>query len=249
MEYLKLAKGGGVWTLPDNSWISGVPFTTRRKEHARALQHGVIDSGDGKVSGRTVELSMIINEPTSAAYFTAMDDIKRRLYRRDMRLYVTESRYINLTSLYQFKEEFAPGLANRMSTVSAEFKANDPFFYDEAERSVSVIVGESPAGLTVDNISNVDAPPVITVIPTGAVPVFKITNAANGRVCVYQDPQLIAGQVLVIDTAAATVTRNGTNTINAFSGTFHVLEVGENVFTIECNPACTVEISYTPRWL
>lgn len=249
MEYLKLLKGVDVWELPENSWITGVPFTTRRKENERALQHGVIDSGDGKVSGRTVELTIIVNEPTSAAYFATMDEIKRRLYRRDMRLYVTPSRYINLTSLYQFKEEFMPGLTNRMSTVSAEYKADDPFFYDEAVRSASITVTASPATLTVDNISNVDTPPVITVTATGALPHVKITNAANGRVCIYQDPQLIAGQRLVIDTAAATVKRNGVNTINAFSGTFHILEVGANVFTIECNPAATVNISYTPRWL
>lgn len=249
MEYLKLVKDSDIWTLPDNAWITGVPFTTRRKENDRALQHGVIDSGDGKVSGRTVELTMIIKELTAADYFSVMDEIKRRLYRRDMRLYVTASRYINLASLYQFKEEFEPGLTNRTSTVSAEFKADDPFFYDEAERNADITVTETPATLVINNISNVDTPPVITIAASGAVPYIKMTNAANGRVCIYQDPQLIDGQMLVIDTTAATVTRNGTNTINAFSGTFHILEVGENVFTVECNPACTVNISYTPRWL
>lgn len=249
MEHLKLVKGTDVWTLPDNSWISGVPFTTRRKETARALQHGVMNSGDGKIDGRTVELSIIVNETTSAAYFTAMDEIKRRLYRRDMRLYVTKNRYINLASLYQLKEDFFPALTNRCSAISAEFKADDPFFYNDADQSAEITVAEPPAALTVSNISNIDTPPVITVTATGAIPYIKITNAANGRMCVYQDPQLIAGQALVIDTAAATVRRNGTNTINAFSGTFPQLETGENVFTIECNPACTVSAAYTPRWM
>lgn len=243
MEFLRIVKDGDSWTLPDNSWISGVPFTVRRKENARALQHGVIDSGDGKVSGRTVELTMIVREETASTYFSAMDEIKRRMYRRNQKLYVTQSRYINLTSLYQFKEEFMPGLANRCSSVSAEFKCGDPFFYDDEVRNV---MGTDV--LTVNNIGNVDATPVITITATGAAPSIKITNAANGRVCVYQDPQLIAGKVLVIDTAQAKVERDGVNTINAFSGTFQILEVGANEFTVEA-VNCTVKISYTPRWL
>lgn len=249
MEYLRLVKDSDEWVLPDNAWISGVPFTVRRKENARALQHGVIDSGDGKVGGRTVELTVIVNESTSAAYFSTMDEIKRRLYRRDMRLYVTESRYINLTSLYQYKEEFAAALTNRCSTVSAEFKCGDPFFYDDNPVSETIVVSETPSTLVIDNIGNVDTPPIITVEATGIVPSIKITNNANGRVSLYKDPQLVAGQMLVIDTALSTVRRNQTNTINNYLGAFHILEPGENEFEIDCEPACTVTISYTPRWL
>lgn len=243
MEYLKITKGSDYWILPDNAWISGVPFTVRRKENARALQHGVIDTGDGKVSGRTVELTVIVNENSSAAYFAMMDKVKRWLYKRDLRLYVTLNRYINLTMLYQFKEEFIPGLTNRCSSVKAEFKCDDPFFYDDDVKSVT-----GTDVLTVNNIGNVDAPPVITATASGAVPSVKITNAANGRMCAYQDPQFITGKTLVIDTAQAKVERDGVNTINAFSGTFHSLEVGNNVFTVEAAD-CAIKISYTPRWL
>lgn len=249
MENLRLVKDSDVWALPENAWISGVPFTVRRHEEDRALQHGTIDTGDGKVEGRTVDLTIMVKEKTASAYFATMDEIKRRLYRREMKLYVTESRYVNLTSLYQFKEEFAEGMTNRCSSVEAEFKCDDPFFYDDGDVSSSIPIAESPATLAVDNIGNVDAPPIITVTATRALPSVKITNAANGRMCIYQDPQFIAGQVLTINTATATVERSGTNTINAFSGTFHQLERGANEFTIECSPACTVKISYTPRWL
>lgn len=249
MEYLRLVKDSDDWLLPDNAWISGVPFTVRRKENARALQHGVIDSGDGKVGGRTVELTVIVNEPTSAAYFSVMDTIKRRLYRREQKLYVTENRYINLTSLYQFKEEFQPGLTNRCSTVSAEFKCGDPFFYDDNPVSETLVISQTPDTLIIDNIGNVDTPPIITIEATGIVPSIKITNNANGRVSLYKDPQLVAGQTLVMDTALATVGRNEINTINNFSGAFHILEAGINEFEFDCDPACTVTISYTPRWL
>lgn len=248
MEHLRLVKDTDEWVLPDNAWISGIPLTVRRKDNARALQHGTIDSGDGKINGRTVELTIIVDEPTTDAYFAMMNTIKGRLYRREQKLYVNETRYVNLTSLYQVKEEFVPGLSNRCCKLSAEFKADDPFYYEDDMESVTQVISASPATLTVNNIGNVDTPPVITIVATGVVPSIKIYNKANRRVCLYKDPQMIAGQTLVIDTAEATVKRNGVNTINNMSGAFHVLERGNNEFEIECEPRCTITISYVPRW-
>lgn len=248
MEHLRLVRGSDEWALPDNAWISGVPFTVRRKENARALQHGTIDSGDGKINGRTVELTIIVDEPTTDTYFATMNEIKGRLYRREQKLYVNKTRYINLTSLYQVKEEFVPGLSNRCCKLTAEFKADDPFYYEDTPRSITQVISASPSTVTVNNIGNVDAPPIITIIATGVLPSIKITNKTNGRVCLYKDPQMIAGQTLVIDTALATAKRNGINTINNMSGAFHVLERGINVFEIECAPYCAVRISYIPRW-
>lgn len=248
MEHLRLVKGSDEWVLPDNAWISGIPFTVRRKENARALQHGTIDSGDGKINGRTVELTIIVDEPTTDDYFAKMSEIKGRLYRREQKLYVTETRYINLTSLYQIKEEFVPGLSNRCCKLNAEFKADDPFYYDDTPVSETLVVSASPATLTVNNIGNVDTPPIITIVAAGVLPSIKISNSSNGRGCLYKDPQMIAGQTLVIDTALATVARSSVNALNNLWGAFHVLERGTNVFWIECEPACTITITYTPRW-
>ena len=113
MESLRLVKNSDEWILPDDSWIIGVPFTVRRKESDRACQHGTVDTGDGKINSRTVDLTIYVSEETQVGYFAAVDAIKKRLYRRDQKLYVTPSRYINLSSLYSFKEEFITGFANR----------------------------------------------------------------------------------------------------------------------------------------
>lgn len=248
MENLKLVKGSDEWILPDDSWISGVPFTVRRKESDRACQHGTVDTGDGKVDSRTVELTIFVSEKTQAEYFTALDSIKKRLYRRDQKLYVTSSRYINLSSLYSFKEEYITGFANRRCFVTAEFKCNDPFFYSDTPIAAGFTVTESPQVFTVDNISNVDSPAVITVTAAEAVPSVQLTNTTNGRMSYYADPQLTSGAAVVFDTANATVKRDGSNTINAFSGTFIELEPGDNVFSYEGAP-CVIQIAYIPRWL
>jgi len=249
MESLRIVKGSDDWTLPDDAWIDGVPFTVRRKESDRACQHGSIDTGDGKIDSRTISLTIYIDEDTQTAYFTAMDALKKRLYRRDQKLYVTLTRYINLSSLYSFKEEYITGFANRKCFVTAEFKCNDPFFYSTTAEVFTVTISESPHTFTVINIGNVDVPPVIKISASDAVPSVQITNNTNTRLCLYQDPQLIAGTVLVIDNATATVERDGANTLNAFSGTFHSLESGANVFEYEGVPAATIEITYTARWI
>ena len=249
MENLRLVKGADDWTIPDDAWISGVPFTVRRKESDRACQHGVIDTGDGKIDSRTVSLTIYIEEDTQSEYFATMDALKKRLYRKDQKLYVTTTRYIVLSSLYSFKEEYITGFVNRKCFVTAEFKCNDPFFYSSTPEVATVAVASSPHTFTVTNIGNVDVPPVIKISASDAVPSVQLTNNTNARLCLYQDPQLIADTVLEIDNGAATVERDRTNTLNAFSGTFHSLESGANVFEYEGVAAVSIEITYTPRWL
>ena len=117
MENLRLVKGVDDWTIPDDAWISGVPFTVRRKESDRACQHGTVDTGDGKIDSRTVNLTIYVSEETQAGYLAAVDAIKKRLYRRDQKLYVTPSRYINLSSLYSFKEEYDAFIAFYQKTI------------------------------------------------------------------------------------------------------------------------------------
>jgi len=248
MESLRLVKGSDDWALPDNAWIDGVPFTVRRKESDRACQHGAVDTGDGKIEPRTVSLTILVNESSQALYFAAVDAIKRRLYRRSQKLYVTANRYINLTSLYSFKEEFIKGFANRRCWITAEFKCNDPFFYSDTPVVAEFAITESPHVFTVNNSSNVDTPAEITVTAAAAVPAVQLTNTTNGRMSYYADPQLTGGASVIFDTANATVERDGSNTINAFSGTFIELETGDNVFSYEGAP-CIIKVLYTPRWL
>jgi hypothetical protein len=64
----------------------------------------------------------------------------------------------------------------------------------------------------------------------------------------YKDVQMIAGQVVVIDTVTGTVKRGENNTINNFSGTFLNLLPGDNLFEYTGAP-CTIEIAFQARWL
>lgn len=248
MDGLKIIHKDGEWIPPDMAWVTGIAATVKHESQDRALQHGVILTGDFKVDSRSPELHFYILASSEDEYTAMRDEYLGHLYSEDMRICIFD-RSIELSCIDSIKEEFFSGYLRRRSEVTVTFVSADPFWYASEDKSASLKVTASPATLKVENIGKIDTPPIITITATGAMPYIKITNSANGRMCIYQDPQFIAGQVLTINTATATVERSGTNTINAFSGTFHQLQRGANVFTVECNPACTVKISYTPRWL
>jgi phage-related protein len=249
VENLKIVKGSDTWTLPDNAWIKGLEADIRTKQTARSNQHGKIETGDGKVDGRVLELTIFVDEASAALYHAAVDAIKAKLYRTDQKLYVSlTNRYINLARLDKIKDEMEVGFAFRRAFITASFRCNDPFWYSTTAASQDETITTNPQSLAVINTGNVDAPAVITVTAATAVPSIKITNAADGREMTYNDTSLTGGAEVVFDSAAGTVKRDGTNTINNFGGTFLQLQPGSNTLTFE-GAACELNVSYTPRWL
>lgn len=249
MENLKIVKGSDTWTLPDNAWIKGLEADVRTKQTARSNQHGKIETGDGKIDGRTLELTIFVDEISAVAYHAAVDAIKAKLYRADQQLYVSlTNRYINLARLDKLKDEMVEGFAFRRAFIVASFRCNDPFWYSTTAASQNETIAINPQSLAVINTGNVDTPAIITVTAATAVPSIKITNAADGREMTYSDPSLTDGAAVVFDSAAGTVKRDGTNTINNFGGTFMQLQPGNNTLTFE-GAACELNVSYTPRWL
>lgn len=249
MENLKIVKGSDTWTLPDNAWIKGLEADVRTKQTARANQHGKIETGDGKIDGRTLELTIFVDEASAAAYHAAVDSIKAKLYRNDQQLYVSlTNRYINLARLDKIKDEILTGFAFRRAFIVASFRCNDPFWYSTTEATQAATISTNPQSIAVNNTGNVDTPAIIAVTAATAVPSIKITNAADGREMTYNDTSLTSGAVVVFDSASGTVKRDGTNTINNFGGTFLQLQPGSNTLTFE-GAACELNVSYTPRWL
>lgn len=249
MENLKIVKGSDTWTLPDNAWIKGLEADIRTKQTARSNQHGKIETGDGKIDGRVLELTIFVDEVSAAAYHAAVDAIKAKLYRNDQQLYVSlTNRYINLARLDKIKDEMEVGFAFRRAFIVASFRCNDPFWYSTTEATQAATMSTNPQSITVNNTGNVDTPAVISVTAATAVPTLKIKNLTDGREMTYSDPNLTGGAVVVFDSAAGTVKRDETNTINNFGGTFMQLQPGSNQLTVE-SAACSIAINHTPRWL
>ena len=98
-------------------------------------------------------------------------------------------------------------------TFTVPLVAADPRIYGQALRGVS---GPTGAGqLSVVNDGNAAAPPTVTVRATGTLNTpIVITNHATGE-DVRLALTLTAGQVLVVDFAAKTVTVNGANRYDA----------------------------------
>lgn len=249
MENLKITKGADAWTLPENSWVSDLTGTVRSHYQDRACQHGAVNTGDGKLDKRKIEVTIYVDEETEPRYFSALDFIKGKLYRTDMQLYISESRYINLDALSSYSEETVTGFANRRCFVKAMFICADPLWYSVQQTAVNVDVSTNPQSITLRNMGNIETPFVLTLTADSvAVPEIKLTNTETGAITYYKDPQMAVGSSVVIDSAAGTVKRNGSNSINAFRGVFPTIMPGDNVFTIE-SAACAFSAAYRPRWL
>lgn len=249
MEYLRLVKDADEWTLPPDSWIGSMPASALSDTQARAFQHGSVKTGSGKVAERVLPLSILVSAATQAEYLAASDEIKRRLYRENQRLYIATDRYINLAVLDSLEEKFDKGFLLRQAVLTAEYKCTDPFWHAPPVTTTVSTTGV-PRVFTISNGGNVDTAPVITVTApaSGAVPDVRISNAANGRESVFRDPRLANGASVVIDGAAGTVTLDGGNAVNAFYGAFPRLEPGNNLLTYT-GARCTIQIAYERRWL
>lgn len=249
MENLKIVKDNDTWTLPENAWIGDLPFSVRGNYQNRACQHGGVNTGDGKIDSRKIEITIYVDAETGPRYFAALDFIKSKLYREDMKLYIAESRYVNLDALNSFSEENITGYMNRRCFVKATYHCTDPFWYGAEESVNTFAISGSPQTVTLRNDGNIETPLIVTVTADSvAVPEIKITNITTGRAMYYKDPQMAVGASVVINAETGSVLRNGGNSINAFRGTFPTIAPGENELSVE-SAACALGIAYRPRWL
>jgi phage-related protein len=109
-----------------------------------------------------------------------------------------------------------------------EFLALDPFFHDmDYTAETSENVTSLNFGITVENLGTIHARPVITVIFEAATSVtaFQFNNLTNGGVMNITH-SFSAGDILVIDAEASTVTINGAQV--DYDGLFPRLDYGSN---------------------
>ena len=201
------------------------------------------------IDSRKVEITVYVDAETGPRYFAALDFIKQKMYRRNMKLYISESRYINLDALDSFSEENITGFMNRRCFVKATYVCTDPFWYSAQEAVITAAITDSPQTVTIRNDGNVETPLIVTVTADSEpVPEIKIANETTGRTMYYKDPQMAVGSSVVIDAVAGSVLRNGVNSINAFRGMFPTIMPGNNVLSFE-GADCALGITYRPRWL
>lgn len=234
--------------MPPLSSLERKEFSTRGKSQDKGLQHGGILTGDSKISSRTIGVEVIIMGENQLDYQSQVDELMRYAYRRDQRLYVTDTRYVNVACLTKYQENYYKGYYGERGTIDLTFLALDPFFYENTQIFEQIITS-SPAKFTINNPTNIDSPVTVTIVPTEANLSMELKNLTDGgRVFSYSDPNLTAGKTLTINAETGTVELDGDNTINNFTGTFLSVLFGDNVFQYT-GGKCVITISFPKRWL
>lgn len=245
---MKLVKGTTEWLFPPYTSITGLDFSVRNKDTPKAFQHGGLPVGDGKIDSRTIDVEIIVDAASQADYRLVTDEIKRRLYQENQKLYITDDRYLNIAGLLKWKEKFFPGYYLVQGTITATLQALDPFFYSPVPSSVTVAADTSPKTFTVNNPGNVDTPVKVTIAALDACVNISLKNKSDERAFIYQDVQFVEGKSLVVDCVDGTAARDGDNVLNNLSGSFLRLIRGTNTFEYTGGLA-TITIDFTTRWL
>lgn len=245
--YLK--KDGSIYTLPLYSALSGLSVERRISDTPKVSQHGGTPTGDGKINSRTIDISVFIDGQNQADYLAQVDELKRNLSLTDAELFITDNRYINISGLNKLKEEFISGFYLVKANITATLKALDPFLYDTDPVVISEPIAATPQQFTVNNPGNIDTPLIIAITANSLNSAITLKNITDkNRILTYTDAGFTAGKTLVISALGGTVKLNGSNTINAFTGTFMSLLPGDNIFEYT-GGNCTIAMSYSVRWL
>lgn len=245
---MKIVYGGVTWTFPTLSVARKRDYDVRNSEVKRAFTHGSIETGDGKIESRIIEVKSIIDASTEAGFQTQVDAIHAAIYRRNYKLFLEDDRYINVTCLDKFQQEYAEANKAR-ATVTMAFRCTDPFFYALAQTSAVQAATTNPFQFTVTNPGTADAPLIVSIAPTVDAADIKLSNMTDGgRLFTYKDTLLISPAEVTINAERGTVYRGNSNSINAFAGTFLKLLPGDNLLKYE-GSAGNITTAFTARYL
>lgn len=149
---------------------------------------------------------------------------------------------------------FGPDTGLSAIPFSVRFKAVDPFWYASApEAQDTWATPANAATRTITNGGAVYAAPLFTFTAssTGTIS-LTLTNAANG-LSFGLTGSLTNGDVVLVDTAARLVKKNGAlaQSLFSFPGTFFGLEPGANLLTLALAGVtlASIKTDYTKRWL
>jgi len=243
-----LLKDGAQYTFPTYSALNGISLASRNSATSKIFQHGGLNTADKKINYREIEIGIFINGSNQADYLSQVDTLKKNLMRSGQKLYITDTRYINIDSMSSLDEKFYDGFYLVKAELTATLMALDPFFYTASQQQ-TINITATGQQFTINNPGNIDTAMDISITAIDILSSISLKNVTdNGRLMVYSDANFTAGKTLVISNVDGTVLLNGNSTINDFSGAFLSLLSGDNIFTWT-GGACTIQINYPVRWL
>lgn len=131
-----------------------------------------------------------------------------------------------------------------------EFLAADPYWYSSTESSDTWASPLSGTTRSVTTAGLATSPPKLTVTVGAAGGTLNLTMVNAGKSWNFQGT-VSAGDVIIIDHSAETVTRAGSSVMSLWSGTFWTLAPGANTLEITYSgpSIASVVTAWRDRWL
>lgn len=253
-ELLRLVFPSGIaYELPYAWESSGEDdISLRGKSEDRALSHGGVETGDGKISSKTIDLSFYLQCETRAEFQKEFGKIKALFMQEGIRLYLgNTNEYYLVSRLVKTKTKPQKGFKGRFSEITLSLRCADPFRYSENRSKKSFELGLNAESewidLEVDCISNIDTPVIITFKPSGALTNFSLLSVGRKESLVISDTMLTPESTMVINGENGTVYRDSSNAINTMTGTFISLDPGKNILRYK-GASGLLSIEYRARW-
>lgn len=241
---------GDAYALPASLTLRVDDLDMRYQSADRMLGHGESTNGHF-AKGKTLEVKGVIMSDSTDEELTLTREIAQMAVKPNLLMRYRSDCYIPV--ILRKRDASPLELSNHeVHNFGLSFYAPSPFWRANAsEQHTEILTGDATFTVSVDTSVYPDVVPVITIeAPTvGTVTTWRLENTTDDeRFLTYADPSLKNGAVTTLDCSAATASRAGTNTIRYKGGRWLRLLAGDNEFTYT-GSACTITITWTPRWL
>jgi len=227
--------GTYVFEKPQNFAISS---DSRIQEVEIPRRHGSILVAPIVLKSRVITITETLVADTSAALQTKFDNFKAQLESGTQPLYLNSNRYIycNKTG---FSTDYVRGTSARVANCAVTFLAVDPFVYGTDAYTDTEHVIANGQSYSIFYTAPAPFKPKFTLrnISTGTIYSLRITNGTS----FCQVTTLSAGETWVIDSLTETVTKNGVDAMEFFSGSFLQVANSDTTLSLTISPG-TVDL-------
>lgn len=236
---------GNIYNFPPSIFLKSQKISVNSSIQKLLYAHGGREIADGYLQARQIILEGTLYADTLALFEVA----KRALVQTCLKggkLSISNDivpRYISIRLI-----DYDPDMEYQtFDNVSISFIAEYPFWQDMTEIPISHVVAGNTS-FTVDTTGSDDL--ILPIVEVEAdqgvdVPSIKMYNYNDGGLAFeYNDPAMLAGDIVVFDSYYGTVKKNGNDGSIYFNPPYFLrLQPGANTIYFEGN-ACTIRIKY-----
>lgn len=243
---------GDVYELPRSLVLLEDNQAGRFRSVDRLLVDG--EAVDGlQVDARDITIEGLVTSNDTEDQRTLLLEFSRVAALPNLRLTVEEgpgATHLRLAKMRDLQRKHVEITGRELTDVRLRWRASDPSWYEARLHSREFRVTTYSQALSLDSLTGLPAFPLIHVAaPTAdSLRVFTLAST-DGRGFSYTDSYLRNGASAIVDCEAGTVRRSsGFSSLHYMVGTFPRLSAGVDVWYYT-GGACTITISWQPRWL